>query len=428
MGNNLDAYRAAIGLFHACKMSLNIGYDSHSDTFHDILITNLRCSFLFASLLILQSLNPKVNVAFVLFVLHFLLLVGNIESNPGPESAYISSTPLSAVDILSDKSISICNINIRSIRNKINFLQNFVDEFDIIVLTEPHLDNSIENRDIELDSFDKNPQRKDRTNSGGGLLIYSKEDIGICRKHELENDIDETIWVEVHAKGHSFLLCNTYRPEWTDSEYWARLNHAIGLAYQVNENIVISGDLNSDLMSLNNNKLIDMMRLFNFKNVIEKPTRVTNHSRTLLDPIIVSDTINYVFSDVFKLPDNISDHDASVVILQCSKNISRSFKREIWQYQKINYEKFEEKLNEINWNEKLDHLNDVDEMCEKFTKCFLKIAQECIPTKIITIRNNDRPWFNNEIRKEIRIRDRFRKTVLKFHRERDIKLCKKTEK
>jgi hypothetical protein len=33
----------------------------------------------------------------------------------------------------------------------------------------------------------------------------------------------------------------------------------------------------------------------------------------------------------------------------------------------INYEKFEEKLNEINWNEKLDHLNDVDEMCEKFT-------------------------------------------------------------
>jgi hypothetical protein len=37
---------------------------------------------------------------------------------------------------------------------------------------------AIENRDIELDSFDKNPQRKDRTNSGGALLIYSKEDIG----------------------------------------------------------------------------------------------------------------------------------------------------------------------------------------------------------------------------------------------------------
>jgi hypothetical protein len=90
------------------------------------------------------------------------------------------------------------------------------------------------------------------------------------------------------------------------------LNHAIGLAYQVNENILISGDLNSDLMSLNNNKLIDMMRLFNLTNVIEKPTRVTNHSRTLLDPIIASDTINYVFSDVeviLQKPCNTHSHE-----------------------------------------------------------------------------------------------------------------------
>ena len=86
-------------------------------------------------------------------------------------------------------------------------------------------------------------------------------------------------------------------------------------------------------MSLNHNKLIDTMRLFSLKNVIEKTTRVTNHSKTLLDPIIVSDTINYVLSDVFILPDNISDHDASVVTIQCSKT---SFKREICQYQQIN--------------------------------------------------------------------------------------------
>jgi hypothetical protein len=56
---------------------------------------------------------------------------------------------------------------------------------------------------------------KDRTNSGDGLLIYSKEDIGICRKRESENDIDETIWVEVHAKGHSLptsnITCKTKR-------------------------------------------------------------------------------------------------------------------------------------------------------------------------------------------------------------------------
>ena len=77
------------------------------------------------------------------------------------------------------------------------------------------------------------------------------------------------------------------------------------------------------------------MRLFNLKNVIEKPTRVTNHSRTLLDPIIISDTINYVNSDVFKLPDDISDHDASVVTIQCSKTSLDHLKEKFGSIKKI---------------------------------------------------------------------------------------------
>ena len=56
----------------------------------------------------------------------------------------------------------------------------------------------------------------------------------------------------------------------TDNEYWSRLTHAIELAHQINENIVISGDLNSNLFNvnnnkLNNNKLVDLMTTFNFR-------------------------------------------------------------------------------------------------------------------------------------------------------------------
>jgi hypothetical protein len=35
------------------------------------------------------------------------------------------------------------------------------------------------------------------------------------------------------------------------------------------------------------------MNLFNLTNVIEKPTRITEHSSTLLDPIIISDSVHY---------------------------------------------------------------------------------------------------------------------------------------
>jgi hypothetical protein len=49
----------------------------------------------------------------------------------------------------------------------------------------------------------------------------------------------------------SFLVCNTYWAQWTDSDYWNRLMYAIELATQFNENIVLVGDLNSNLFCVN---------------------------------------------------------------------------------------------------------------------------------------------------------------------------------
>jgi hypothetical protein len=45
-------------------------------------------------------------------------------------------------------------------------------------------------------------------------------------------------------------------------------------------------------------------------------------------------------------------------------------------------------------------------MCNEFTKTFLEIDRDCIPTKEIIVRENDKPWFNNTLRKELRIHNR----------------------
>ena len=58
------------------------------------------------TLLVLQSLNPNVNVVFLLFVLHFILMIGNVELNPGPETD-LSSSPLNLDNSSNDNSISI---------------------------------------------------------------------------------------------------------------------------------------------------------------------------------------------------------------------------------------------------------------------------------------------------------------------------------
>ena len=104
---------------------------------------------------------------------------------------------------------------------------------------------------------------------------------------------------------------------------------------QANDNIVMFGDLNSDLFIANNNKLIDTMMLLNLFNVISKPTQITNHSNTLLDPIIISGTMNYIYYDVLRIPSQISDHDVSVALLRYPKSVVDSFKREVWLFNKV---------------------------------------------------------------------------------------------
>jgi hypothetical protein len=109
MGNCIDDYRAAIVLFHiritGNRRPFKLNFPVY--TCQEILLTNFRC----------------------------------------PELINHSS--------VSDNSISICNINIRSARNKLDFLNNVTDEFDIIAVIETHLHPNISNNDIEIDSFSK---------------------------------------------------------------------------------------------------------------------------------------------------------------------------------------------------------------------------------------------------------------------------------
>ena len=93
-------------------------------------------------------------------------------------------------------------------------------------------------------------------------------------------------------------------------------------------------------------------------------------------------------------------------------NHSKSFKREIWLYNNGGKIRFGDKLDNVD-RETILHFDDVDNMCTIFTDKIIDIARECIPTKYVTVRTRDKPWFNSELRKEIRIRDRLRRKSLK---------------
>lgn len=128
----------------------------------------------------------------ILSVVILLLIVsGNVERNPGPD------------DELDLHCLSIYSQNIRSIRNKLSFIQDNWLDFDVLCFTESHLDNSITDETIQLENF-TTAYRKDGTCHSGGILIYISDHLISTRKHELENYLPESIWVELKIKIQTF--------------------------------------------------------------------------------------------------------------------------------------------------------------------------------------------------------------------------------
>jgi hypothetical protein len=121
MGNSIEDYRAAIGLFNTKKRCMYGLVNFRAESYQQIMLINLQCSALVLFLFLLQSTIPEINIVFLLYVLQFILIIGDVETHLGP-GTYNSNPPVNITNNNVDKYISMCNINIRSVRNKLHFL------------------------------------------------------------------------------------------------------------------------------------------------------------------------------------------------------------------------------------------------------------------------------------------------------------------
>ena len=118
-----------------------------------------------------------------------LLQAGDVETNPGPENLY---------------DLSVLHLNIRSIRNNIDYITVKFLDFNILCFTETHLDANVPTEILFLSNAYSSPYRKDRTNHGGGILAYLSSRLLHARRPDLEIFCDESIWIEVKVKSELF--------------------------------------------------------------------------------------------------------------------------------------------------------------------------------------------------------------------------------
>ena len=102
----------------------------------------------------------------------------------------------------------IAQININSIRNKFDFLLPIVNNnVDILLVSETKIDSSFPNAQFHIKGY--TTYRLDRTQNGGGLLFYVKEDIPSSM---LNIDMSvEGFFIEIHVRKKKWLVGCSYK-------------------------------------------------------------------------------------------------------------------------------------------------------------------------------------------------------------------------
>ena len=229
---------------------------------------------------------------------------GDIESNPGPSDPNNCS---------SSNALSILHLNIRSIRNKLEYIFDNFSDFDILCFTETHLDNQVTDNLLLSECSDFRIYRKDITSHSGGVSIFVRNTVHVKRRLDFEFISVKNIWLEISYKTSSFLISCIYRPPNSPVSLWDDINLSIEGALDTNKIIIILGDLNENLLndSLSNLKNINFIN--NLENIITEPTRISQDSATLIDPIIISKELHTYNSGCIDIENHISDHKATFI-------------------------------------------------------------------------------------------------------------------
>ena len=195
----------------------------------------------------------------------------------------------------------------------------------------------------------------------------------------------------------SILLCATYKPpECPTTSFTDDFSDNYMKALSFGKDLLILGDLNYNLLKNcpERNALNDLCATLNLKQLVTSPTRVTEHSSSLIDVILASNIALVIDTKVMET--HISDHFLiySVLNLKSPKTPPNYIKsRTLKNY---NAESFllDLQAQQVAWTENFLITDVLSEKLEHFNQVFLDILHKHAPIKRIKLKlkaNNNRP-------------------------------------
>ena len=355
---------------------------------------------------------------------HFTNIIGeqfednatwNEISNTLLECKYISPNNVKPVK---SSELNVLSLNIRSLQRNIHVICDNVLEYqkyDVLCFNETNLNedklpNGLE--DIMIEGFHapitQSPARS--SNRGGGLATYvnkrvcESDDVNVIDlKFETSPTDGEFLLIQISKCKNlkkSIIVGNVYRSPSRKPECFNELLDDVlnKIDRHRNKHILLTGDFNIDLIKYDDDThgqaLIETTTNKGFVQVISRPTRITDHSTTLIDHIYTNKIENTILSSVISV--DLSDHLATYTVISIEGDAIPSpmhdsqDKCEFRMFNAANDEVFKQLINDEKW-EVPDNL-DAQEQYDHFFEIYNGHYNKAYPLKSKrSRRKNERP-------------------------------------
>ena len=255
--------------------------------------------------------------------------------------------------------------------------------------------------------------RTDRKNGrGGGVAFYLNDKL----KFKIRNDISirdtETLFIEILNKQNKNIIIGLiYRPPGNPLDtFFDDLDAYIHILSTENKHIYLMGDFNIDLLSTtqtHGQRLKYLLYTYALHPHIDKPTRITNTSSTLIDNIFSNNFSNETTNGILYY--DISDH-LPIFMINNKVDISKETNDNEPKYRRIESENNIASLNsdlaQAEWQDVFNE-NNINHAYDKFLHKLLFYYDKNIPlVKTKTKERVKNPWITKGILRSIHIRNR----------------------
>ncbi|XP_015438094.1 PREDICTED: uncharacterized protein LOC107193204, partial [Dufourea novaeangliae] len=285
-----------------------------------------------------------------------------------------------------------------------------------VALSETRLIEDIEDSEVNVPGY--NVARCDAENRHtGGVMLYIRNDI----KYEVivKEKIISNCWcIAVKARSNAYkgVIAVVYHsPSASDGDFIRWLEDIVDLLV-IKEQCIMIGDVNIDLMtdSFYTKKLKAAMSGLGMKQYVDKPTRITKDSKTLIDIVFANIKVNYKIHNKPK----ITDH--SCISVEFNGSTKENKYREIISrdYSKFHIGEFCKAIEEI-----YEHRDDleVSKRAEKFVQSIVSVPDIVAPKKVFRIpeRWEGKKWYSEDIEIAVNKRNKMYNKALYSNDEED---------